>query len=95
MFANIAKFQAMTRRRAVPSPFAPAHANDNRIDAGGAAARRTRRPVLACRWRPIIGGGLECRWVIAFADGTAIEEPDGRRLIRRISQLLGAVPAME
>ena len=61
------------------------------------------RPVLACRWRPIIsGGGLECRWKVEFAEGIATEEPDAHWLIRRIYRLFGietvgarvAVPAM-
>ena len=103
MFAKIAKFRTMSPRPAARSAVALAHSNDHKVSTRGAAAAcRAQRPVLACRWRPISDGGLECQWNVEFADGIATEEPDTRWLIRRICRLLGietaggrlAVPAM-
>jgi hypothetical protein len=104
MFAKIAKFRMMSMRPAARSALALAHSIDNKVGTRGAdAACRAQRPVLACRWRPIIsGGGLECRWNVEFAEGIATEEPDARWLVRRIYRLFGietagarvAVPTM-
>jgi len=94
MFAKIARFRAMRPRRTGLGPEVPAYSNDNRVRARGAAApRRIRRPALVCRWRPSVGGGLECRWYVASADGAATEEPDERWLIGRICRLLGIATA--
>jgi hypothetical protein len=90
MFAKITKYPAIISRRAAVSPVAPAHSNDNWIAARGASAVR---PVLACRWRPVGGGRLECRWHIEMADGPATEEPDGRWSIRGIYGLFGIATA--
>lgn len=77
MFAKIAKLRATSPRHAGRGAAALAHSNDNKINAGPAATRRVRRPVLACRWRPISGRGLECRWYVELdADGAATVEPD-------------------
>jgi hypothetical protein len=104
MFAKIAKFWTMSPWPVARSAVALAHSNDNKVSTRGAAAAcRAQRPVLACRWRPIIsGGGLECRWNVEFAEGIATEEPDARWLVRRIYRLFGietagarvAVPAI-
>ena len=89
-----AKFRAMSPRRAETSPLAPAHSNDNGIDARcSAAPRRIRRSILACRWRPIGGGRLECHWDIEITDEAATEEPDRRWLIRRSRRLTGSETA--
>lgn len=89
MFAKIAAFRVMTPQRA-HSAVAPAHCNDNKINTrGSAAVRRPRRPVLACRWRPTAGGGLECYWDIEVSDGSATAEPDRRWSISRICRLAG------
>jgi hypothetical protein len=95
MLAKIAKFRTMSLRAAARSAVALAHSNDNKVSTRGAAAAcRARRPVLACRWRPIIsGGGLECRWHVEFAEGIATEEPDGRWMTTWICWLLGIVTA--
>jgi len=88
MLATIVKLRAMSRQRAVTS--ALRHSNNDRTDAKGAVASRpTRRPVLACRWRTTVSGRLECYWSVAFDEGAAIEEPDGRWLIGLICRLLG------
>jgi hypothetical protein len=79
MFAKTAKYQVVRARQAAPGPVAFAHANDNTIIARAAGRpRRTRRPNLVCRWRPMIGGGLQCHWDIESADGAATEGPDQR-----------------
>jgi hypothetical protein len=84
MFKKIAPFRVMGARRA-SGPVAPTHANDNRINARGAVAPFWRRPALVCHWRPTESGKLECYWDIETAAGAAAEEPDGRRIIRRVA----------
>jgi hypothetical protein len=65
--------------QAAPRFVTLAHSNDNTMTARAAGEQRqTRRPKLACRWRPAIGGGLECYWDIEPDDGAATEEPDQR-----------------
>jgi len=77
MFHNIATLRTMGAPRA-KVPVTLKHANDNRIT-------QIRRPILACRWRPNAGGKLECHWEIEIAGGGApAEEPDGRRMTRRV-----------
>ena len=83
MFAKTAKYnakyQVVSARQAAPGSVALAHSNDNTVIARAAGApRRTRRANLVCRWHPMIGGGLECRWDIEAADGAATEGPDRR-----------------
>jgi hypothetical protein len=92
MFAKIAKIRIASLRRAASRPLA--HCNDDRVEIGAAVPqRRARRPVLACHWRRLLGGGLECRWSAEFADEAATEEPDLRWIIRRNCRLLGIEPA--
>jgi hypothetical protein len=80
MFQKIALFRDTGARRA-SRPVAITHANDNRINARGAVAPfRTRRPNLACHWRPTEAGKLECYWEVETTVGGAAEEPDGRRV---------------
>jgi hypothetical protein len=82
MFAKIAKFRLASELQAAPSSVTLAHSNDNTMIARAARGpRRTRRPSLACHWRPMIGGGFECYWDIELADGAATEEPDQRLCI--------------
>jgi hypothetical protein len=84
MFAKIAKYQVAryqvaSARRAAPASVAFAHSNDNTaIARAGEKPSRPARPKLVCRWRPMIGGGLDCRWDIESAGGVATEEPDQR-----------------
>jgi hypothetical protein len=93
MFAKIAKFRAVSSWRPAPSPVTPTYSNDNRTDTRGRRGSvPDRHPILVCRWRPIIGGGLECHWNIESADGSATEEPDGPWLMGRICRLLGIEP---
>jgi hypothetical protein len=90
VFAKIATFRATGPQLGSQRAGALAHSNDNKINAGGAmASHRTRRPILACRWRPFAGGGLECHWDVEIADGTAIAEPDQPWAIRRLFRLFG------
>jgi hypothetical protein len=57
----------------------------------GAGVRRlTRRPVLACHWIAVAGGGLECIWGIESGDGASPEEPNSGGRGRRISSPRGA-----
>jgi hypothetical protein len=48
--------------------------NDNQR-ASAALSRRTRRPVLFCRWRMAPGGALECVWHTDIEAASAGEEP--------------------
>jgi hypothetical protein len=80
MFAKIVKFQAASGVQNTPSSLALAHSNDNmKVVRAAAAFHRRRRPVLACHWRPVTGGGLECYWDVEPANRTVTEEPDQRR----------------
>jgi hypothetical protein len=88
MFAKPAKMSAPGLRRAVARLVVPSLTNDNRID-NTAASRRSRRPRLVCRWRPVGGGRLECCWIVEFVDLTATDEPDGRWLFRGIRRMPG------
>jgi hypothetical protein len=76
MFAKIAKFPVasvlLVARRSAGLP-----SNDNTKHTAVALHRR-RRPILACHWRSIIGGGLECYWDVEPANEAAAEEPDQR-----------------
>jgi hypothetical protein len=82
MFANIAKFRAASVARAASGPVAFAHANDNaKIVHGAVGLHRRGRPTLACHWRPMIGGGLECYWDVETAEGTGTDEPDQRAVV--------------
>jgi hypothetical protein len=49
--------------------------NDNRRALSTASFRRTRRPVLFCRWRAAPGGVLECVWYTDTQSANAGEEP--------------------
>jgi hypothetical protein len=82
MFAKIAKFRVASARQAAPRSATLAHSNDNTMIARAAGGPpRTRRPNLACHWRPMIGGGFECCWDIELVNGAATEEPDQRLFI--------------
>ena len=83
MFQKNATFRVDARRAS--GPVAVTHANDNRINAGGPVASFRNRPILVCHWRPTEAGKLECYWEIETAAGAAAEEPDGRRIIRRVA----------
>jgi hypothetical protein len=79
MFAKTAKFLVASARQAASDPVELAYSNDNTIIARSAGGPRpSRRPKLACRWRPMIGGGLQCYWEIEAADAAATERPDQR-----------------
>jgi hypothetical protein len=78
MFANTTKLQVASARQAASSLVRPAHSNDNTMMARAGGPRPIRRPKLVCRWRPMIGGGLECRWDIEAVDGAATGGPDQR-----------------
>jgi hypothetical protein len=79
MFAKIAKFPVASVLRAAPRSAGLPQSNDNtKIVHIAVALHRRRRPVLACHWRPIIGGGLECYWDVEPANEAATEEPDQR-----------------
>jgi hypothetical protein len=49
--------------------------NDNQRSLSTASFRRTRRPVLFCRWRKAPGGALECVWCKDVEAAGASEEP--------------------
>jgi hypothetical protein len=49
--------------------------NDNQRALSTASVRRTRRPVLFCRWRTAPGGALECVWYTGVEPAGAAEEP--------------------
>jgi hypothetical protein len=88
MIAKIATFRVKGPRPVVRSAGALTHSNDNKINARtGACLHRTRRPVLACHWRPIHGGGLECHWEIELSGGVASTEPDQRWMNSRLCRL--------
>jgi hypothetical protein len=89
MFAKTQKFRSTSLQTGRP-PATLTPSNDNRIDTRGAAhPRRTRRPILVCRWQPIGDGRLECHWNIEPADGKVIEEPDSRWLLGRNGRSFG------
>jgi len=86
MFAKFAKIRALRQGRvglrAVTRVHAavPSHANDNRISGRGVTgARGTGRPVLVCRWLPVAGGKLECRWAIEHDEATSPEDAPRKR----------------
>jgi hypothetical protein len=54
--------------------------NDNQSALSTASFRRTRRPVLFCRWRTAPGGALECVWHRDIEAASAGEEPEICRL---------------
>jgi hypothetical protein len=58
--------------------------NDNQRALFTASFRRTRRPVLFCRWRTAPGGALECVWYTDLEQASAGEEP----LICRLGESL-------
>lgn len=49
--------------------------NDNQLALSTVSFRRTRRPVLFCRWRMVAGGALECVWRTDIEAASAGEEP--------------------
>jgi hypothetical protein len=49
--------------------------NDDQRALSTASFRRTRRPVLFCRWRTAPGGALECVWYTDVEAAGAGEEP--------------------
>jgi hypothetical protein len=77
MFASLANFRALGRRRHAAAAMGLAHSNDNRPDDRRAAPpRRTRGPVLTCDWHPTGNGRrLECRWRIGRDDERADDAP--------------------
>jgi hypothetical protein len=84
MFPKIATFRDMDARHA-SRPLAHAHANENRINARGAVVLSRSGPALVCHWGLTEGGKLECHWEIETPVGAEAEEPDGRRIIRRVA----------
>jgi len=58
--------------------------NENQRVSSTASFRRTRRPVLFCRWRTAPGGVLECVWYTATPSASAGEEPQICRLDERM-----------
>jgi hypothetical protein len=75
MFARIVKIRVVSARQAAPGSATRAHSNDNwAISRAVGAPHRTRRPKLACHWRPMIGGRFECYWTIELAGSAATEE---------------------
>ena len=89
MFAKISEFHLLggrvQRRRK-----AAKHDADRRADCRLiASARRTRRPILTCRWHVVPSTGkIECGWHSVAA--SAIDEPGQKRLAgpRRRSPLV-------
>jgi hypothetical protein len=77
MFAKLARFQGLGRRRGPPAVAKRAPCNDNRpFRRVVALSRRVQRPVLACRWRKVPATGrLECIWQVVPVDAAAAEEP--------------------
>ena len=56
-----------------------AHSNDNtKIVHTAAGLRRPGRQILACHWRPVVGGSLGCFWDAELAEGAATEDPNQR-----------------
>jgi len=88
MFEKLAKFRLVKSRRTAPHWLEAAHSNDNtpgrRHPAG---LRRSRQPVLACRWVSIDECRLECRWTVESVDETSVEKPDGHHITSKISGL--------
>lgn len=77
MFAKIINFQVASGVQDAPISFALVHSNDNtKLVRAAVALHRRRRLVLACHWRPMIGGGLECYWDVEPANGAPTEESD-------------------
>jgi hypothetical protein len=77
MIAKIVKFKVASGVQDAPGSFALAHSNDNtKVVRAAVALHRRRRRILACHWRPVIGGGLECYWNVEPANGAATQEPD-------------------
>jgi hypothetical protein len=63
--------------------------NDNQRALSTASFRRTRRPVLFCRWRMAPGGALECVWYTDTQSASAGEEPDICRLDETLQRSIG------
>jgi hypothetical protein len=66
--------------------------NDNQRALSTASFRRTRRPLLFCRWRTAPGGALECVWHMDIEAASAGEEPQICRLdesLRRVDRHCG------
>jgi hypothetical protein len=96
MFAKLARFHGLGRRRAASAVVAM-HCNDNHPAVRLATVtRRAQRPVLACGWRRAAATGrLECFWQDLPADAEAVEEPGPSWLIGGVRALLGrSVPAL-
>jgi hypothetical protein len=103
MFVKTAKSKIVSAPQAVASSVALAHSNGNTVIARvGGRRSRTRRPNLACHWRPMIGGGFECHWDIKPAEGVATEGPHQRCIsmhghllptLSRVGRRVGRGPA--
>ena len=80
MFKKLAQFRALGSSHAVSVPRRLIHSNDNRpCTRPPGALRRNQRPILACRWQPVMGGGrLECRWSIELVESSTADEPQPR-----------------
>jgi hypothetical protein len=83
MFENLAKFPLLRARRPAPRPQHAVSANDNRPDLGQ-PNRRSRRPVMVCRWTLDQSQGLTSHWDIEAAPEPnpprAEEPPSGLRI---------------
>ena len=90
MFAKITEFRVLGGRVRRPRAVAT-HDADRRADCRLiASARRTRRPILTCRWHVVPSTGkLECGWQSVAA--SAIEEP-GQKTSGRTEATAGACP---
>jgi hypothetical protein len=66
--------------------------NDNRPALSTTSSRRTRRPVLLCRWRTAPGGALECVWHTDTQSVSAGEEPQICRLDELLQRANGIAP---
>jgi hypothetical protein len=84
MFAKLAKLaelRAFDPRHAAPRPIRLVHSRDNQIVVGlTTARRRSRRPILLCRWHSVPGddGRLECSWHVEPSDDSPGEGPGKR-----------------
>jgi hypothetical protein len=82
MFSSIKKFRTATARRLAGMSVKLPYSNDNLKVAGDVVRpRQSRRPSLACYWRPAAGGGLACHWDVELLGDTAAGEPDQRGIV--------------
>lgn len=63
--------------------------NDNQRALSTASFRRTRRPMLFCRWRKTAAGALECVWRTEPQAASAGEEPGISHLGQPLRQSMG------